>query len=547
MFERNLDHFKDVKAWMRERSCNKDLLSSAKWLASGTYNDIFTYGPDMIMRLSYYGAKALKNMHDYAKVSTDEQARVESDRLLMSDPVRTKNNMSKIMNFLIKQKVTPHFAYTFGNMECKHAARQLKELGQMPKQRVDKLSDRRMSLVRRYNNLSFQERYDYDLFKFVKEAKDTMQSGSIDEEIRQVLFQVIFTMAVLQHYLPGFRHNDLSTSNILLKRVPSEQQRPYTYRLYNAMYEIRNPILFSAVHDFDLAHADVFLLHMGGHKAKFPICNAYVSDDKHLAVHHIENAYNPSFDLYFLLHTLVETLGNRGVRLAPQTSQWLSTLDLRERYRADVANVFTPLGLLTHGDYFSAYRKGRAQDGQPFDFGIRDVPLEVFAGPSACGHVPVTGPLHLRYPSTDRSPSVTFKGQPPPAVGPYAPLPMNHMDNVLYRFASNAIMIDYDAALIIKSSCQDQTLAKPLSLVTRRYRKDTCATLQKDFPDIYKDEAGIDGIEEFYAQLLYKCPFFFTKEDLIQIGRDHKVPEQKLQRAKSKVELCQLVKEAVLS
>ena len=69
-----------------------------------------------------------------------------------------------------------------------------------------------------------------------------------------ILFQIIFTLAVIQKKYPGFRHNDLKANNILVQitQKPKEEQF-FQYKFENKEFHIPDLGLQTRLWDFDFS------------------------------------------------------------------------------------------------------------------------------------------------------------------------------------------------------------------------------------------------------------------------------------------------------
>ena len=76
-----------------------------------------------------------------------------------------------------------------------------------------------------------------------------------DDMVRDLIFQVVYTLACLQRLVPGFRHNDLSSNNVLVRRRKSGPGSCHaSYDFEGTVYVTHTPY-FAALSDFDFTHA----------------------------------------------------------------------------------------------------------------------------------------------------------------------------------------------------------------------------------------------------------------------------------------------------
>jgi hypothetical protein len=72
-----------------------------------------------------------------------------------------------------------------------------------------------------------------------------------ENEIKIVIFQILYTIAATQHALPGFRHNDLSTNNVLIRN--NRKKAISRYDVDGMIFY--TPTKYSvAVTDYDFVH-----------------------------------------------------------------------------------------------------------------------------------------------------------------------------------------------------------------------------------------------------------------------------------------------------
>ena len=59
--------------------------------------------------------------------------------------------------------------------------------------------------------LTVMELGDIDFLEFIRKKK--MKSV---REMKEMIFQVVYTLAVLQYHVPGFKHGDLKENNVVV-------------------------------------------------------------------------------------------------------------------------------------------------------------------------------------------------------------------------------------------------------------------------------------------------------------------------------------------
>lgn len=89
------------------------------------------------------------------------------------------------------------------------------------------------------------ERLDQTLYRYLQSKPNT-------KIIRGILLQIIFTLAVLQHLLPSFRHNDLKVDNILLDFTPRKQRLSLQFK--KQFWSLPSDIPLVKIADFDYSN-----------------------------------------------------------------------------------------------------------------------------------------------------------------------------------------------------------------------------------------------------------------------------------------------------
>ena len=78
-----------------------------------------------------------------------------------------------------------------------------------------------------------------------------LQNDPEERIIKGIILQIMFTLTVVQHVLPGFRHNDIKVDNILLDFTPRKQRVTLRYKQYFWVLPPNIPLV--KVADFDYA------------------------------------------------------------------------------------------------------------------------------------------------------------------------------------------------------------------------------------------------------------------------------------------------------
>lgn len=294
------------------------------YIGSGRYSDVFRVSDGkhaVIMKLSYYRDNTLQDFAKELKAGHAESAR----SIKNSDAIMVSNVFSSMTNSLINTHKSPHFVYMYCSADCQHLAHKLAPL--IP-QRLSTATQTQL----KYNNVSFIEQFSGDMTKWLRGKSQTLT----DDCMRQALFGVVYTLALLQKTYPGFRHNDLSTNNVLIKRLP----RPISigYSIDGMKFVVSTPIVV-ALSDYDFTHVP-------GHKT---LQNERVVSGKYK----VTGCRNDTYDTHFFFKTVLR----QQPKKLTDTMAFLSSLPFQKEDRLDrvVVPGMEPRTLLRHS-YFQPLR-----------------------------------------------------------------------------------------------------------------------------------------------------------------------------------------------
>lgn len=276
-------------------------------VGSGKYSDVFKLQPPrrraVVMKVSYYGSDTLCDIVKKVKAGDVEGAARAKKR----DSIQVGAEFARLTRGLI-DSVSPHFVFVYCEMDCKQLAGRLAPL---LKQRLGALTP----LQQRYNSVCFMEVFHNNLTKFLTRSR-------VDEAtLRGLIFQVLYTLAALQKKLPGFRHNDLSTNNVLIKRL---RRRPLLVYLYGgSTWHVWSAVL-PAISDYDFVHVP-------GHAS---LTNERVATNKY----GVDGNPNDSYDSHFFLKSVLKCIHRRREKF-PATMAFLARLKMMEEDRQNAVNI----------------------------------------------------------------------------------------------------------------------------------------------------------------------------------------------------------------
>lgn len=294
-------------------------------IGAGKYGDVFLVRHGnlaMAMRVSYYRDDSIKT---YDEMIAKNDAR-GAMRAKQSDAVAVGNAFCKYVR-TIMDVVSPHFVYLYSEIDIKSFT-----------ERMPLLAERSQALTanqKRYNNVAFMELFSSDLTKF-------LQTATYNEStLRGIVFQVVYSIAAMQYLLPGWRHNDLSTNNVLVKQLDRPLRCAYTTPDGVTRYT-HVPVLV-ALNDYDF-------LHVPGHP-KF-------QNQRVLGGRFKVNANdNTSYDTHFFLKSVLRCVAKKPSSQFPDTAAFFKALGLRSEDRQDVPIPDLAPALVLQNAYFDALKK----------------------------------------------------------------------------------------------------------------------------------------------------------------------------------------------
>ena len=270
-------------------------------LGSGTYSDCFKVkdggGRALAVKLSYYRAA--------------EHAGGNHDAVCVAAAI------AQVARTMRDHRVSPHIVEVFTEADVRGLPLQLAPL--LPA-RLAKLTPRQIAV----SHVCLMELCSCTLTTFV--ARSALAT---DRVMRCLIFQVVYTLACLQKILPGFRHNDLSTNNVLIKKPPGPATTRYV--VGGRTFCTDNMPVAAVLTDFDFTHVP-------GH--------AVLSNERIVGERYgISNDANEGYDVHLFLKSLSKCLTRRSA--APLTRAFLAGLGLEAHSRpANRAPHLDPMRVL---------------------------------------------------------------------------------------------------------------------------------------------------------------------------------------------------------
>ena len=216
----------------------------------------------------------------------------------LSRPENAELRMLKLLSYFVIKKCTPHFVLPIGTFNTS-----ITNFVRVPKNIID-LTDEKNEMYRK-----FIERYNEGEFEdFVSVLiSEWCNGGDLLDYIRKnyttmtlkhwvvIIFQILFTLALIHQKYPAFRHNDMKANNILVHITDIKKDQPncrYRYNIGDIKFIIPNINLQIKIWDFDFACINGI------------IENNKVNSDwtKKINITKKENKY---YDMHYFFNTLI--------------------------------------------------------------------------------------------------------------------------------------------------------------------------------------------------------------------------------------------------
>jgi len=351
---------------MVEASCTIDP-RRLRHIGSGTYSDVFEImdgkrSTKKVLRLSYYDEHLLKSILKAISSAKDvEAAERDAKKTLDADPINVEKKMAAITNALIEKRIAPNYVRVYGTKDCLNFYHHLERGGVIPRTRAREFAAEGITYQKRYNNIKILDKYTSNLTDFIADMKgrSKLVSGIRGEEgyrdyiFTVIFFQVFYSLLALQTYVEAFRHNDLSTNNILIeidaekfKRFPEWHPSRMSYTTFvvgKDEFHVPDIGIDVAIGDFDFVSGEKVLV--PGLEHMKVLRNVKVKHGNMLNVkYHINPGANLSYDTQYFLAVFKKVAGETLMKTIPQTSAFVArvTKDTRgkNRGRNSVAALF---------------------------------------------------------------------------------------------------------------------------------------------------------------------------------------------------------------
>lgn len=293
-------------------------------LGRGRYSDCFKVkdasGHAVACKLSYYQEATIKAFARLVRLGDRHAACLAKDQ----DAISVSAGMAEVAKLMKTLRVSPHFVRVYCEADVKHLPLRLKPL---LRHRLPRLTPNQL----KYSHVCIMEVCLCNLTTYLT------RYVVADATLKELLFQVIYTLACLQSVLPGFRHNDLSTNNVLVKRA---KHGPTRYHMNGMVFLTQGPVA-AVLADFDFTHVP-------GHEV---LSNERVLGGKY----GIAPAPNNAYDTHLLLQSTARCL--KRSHQCGHTLGFLRSIGLDPSHDrlAFAKPHLSPASLLAH-PYFASLR-----------------------------------------------------------------------------------------------------------------------------------------------------------------------------------------------
>lgn len=180
------------------------------------------------------------------------------------------------------------------------------------------------------------------LNSYLKRVKDT----NLDIICQVCLFQISYTLAVIQEVYPSFRHNDLSLANILVKKASNHGYTKYNF--LNKEFYVPNLGFCCLITDFDYSN-------INGRIDNFKVMDCYMSRPNLKISCYTDKTYDLSTFVNFMRYALhgrySKTFSNEinGI--------WKECIFVSDQHLRPTKQVISPKDLLLTTGFFNMFLK----------------------------------------------------------------------------------------------------------------------------------------------------------------------------------------------
>ena len=305
-FVKNLLDGNKLKGMIDFDACNTETATSMR--LNKKIMDIRELFNSMNVKLKYL--KSGTTGHTFKAISTIDKntafavkvcAYPKDDYGPMNSIARPENaelRMLKLLSYFVVNGRTPHLVLPVGTFNTS-----ITNFIKVPKNIIDindKKNEMYKNFIERYNEGEFEDFVSVlisewcnggDLLDYIRKNYTTMTLRTWIV----IIFQLLFTLALIHQKYPTFRHNDMKANNILVQITDIKKNRPecrYRYNMDNTQFIIPNINLQIQIWDFDFACIDGII---NNNKVNSPWT-------KKINISKKENKY---YDMHYFFNTLV--------------------------------------------------------------------------------------------------------------------------------------------------------------------------------------------------------------------------------------------------
>ena len=278
------------------------------YVASGTNNDVFRMtlcDMQLIVKIGYLEELTIDNIKQDGSKRYRDVARGHLKR----DPCNVALRFYRMAQSLILRNICPHFV--IAHRHCM-APTFLQRLGSKVPAKVQKKRVKQSPI----HDITIMEAFDGDLQNLI--GKQRLLAG----DVRDCVFQVLYTLVVLQHCKPNLRHNDLHCGNVFIKYVPhlvrQSSKIQYVWQFEDEDHPRRWIFgtwpYFAAIADFDF-------LNFGDGEDNIKVSSNLFARDG------IDTKQNRSYDSHLFTHSLACSLNTLVQTKKDEMGAWKELLD----------------------------------------------------------------------------------------------------------------------------------------------------------------------------------------------------------------------------
>jgi hypothetical protein len=232
-------------------------------------------------------------------------------------PIETKYNkeehpcnleyimLKELTDNIVNKNISPHITHYLGAQKVSNKCRAIKHLNLKRLEIEDKIRTHSTMLISEYVEGGSLDNWIFNTYEDDEEIDDTTW--------RNIVFQLIYTLAVLQHYYK-FMHNDFHYGNILVdNKIKSGGY--FVYEINGSKYYLPNTGVIPKIWDleFAMAYSDNV---KDGYPNKFIVGPHYYDRKQHKTIidkedeveqdYNVPYNYNEVYDLHYVLTSLLD-------------------------------------------------------------------------------------------------------------------------------------------------------------------------------------------------------------------------------------------------